>query len=122
MITTTPYSIKTFILIIFLEITLNYLNILLIFQILARSYIGVQNGRWMFDFVQGYLCEINPRTFAFGYRTVRGVGSCGCYGISSFERIAAFVFATQLDGIIDRFTFCNSGNNNNTYIYILHFT
>lgn len=87
---------------------------------MARSYIGVQNGSWMFDFVQRYLCEINPRTIAFGYCTVCGFGSCGRYGISSFERLTAFVFVTQLDGIIDRFAFCNSGNDNNIYILYIH--
>jgi len=78
---------------------------------LARSYIGVQNGRWMFDFVQGYLCEINTHTIAYGHCTMYVVGSCGRHGISSFERLTAFVFVTQLDGIIDLCTFYNSGNN-----------
>lgn len=74
-----------------------------------RSYIGVQNGRRMSDFVQGYLREVNTRIIAFGYGTVRVVWSSGCHGIPSFKRLAAFVFITQLDGIFNGFTFCNTG-------------
>lgn len=74
-----------------------------------RSYIGIQNGRRMFDFVQRYLREVNTWIITFGHGTVCGVWSSGCHGISPFKRLAAFVFITQLDGIFDGFTFCNTG-------------
>lgn len=78
----------------------------------ARSYIGVQNGRGMFHFVQGYLCKTDTRSIAFGDRTMCGIRGNSLNGISSFKRLTAFVFVTQLDGIINSFAFRNTGNNN----------
>jgi len=87
---------------------------------LERSYIGVQIRCWMFDFVHGYLCEIITRSIAFSYRTVYIVGSCSRHGIPSFKRLTTYVFFTQLDGIIDMYTFYNSGNNKIIMMSLLH--
>lgn len=83
----------------------------------VRSYIGVQNGCGMFHFLQGYLCEINTQSITFGYCAVCYIGSNSLHGISSFKRLAAFVFVAQLDGIIDCFAFYNTGNDYIIYIY-----
>jgi len=76
----------------------------------VRSYIGIQNGRRMFDFVQRYLREVNTQSFAFGHSTMCIFWRSGSYGVPSLKRITSFVLVTQLDGNVDHFTFYHTGN------------
>lgn len=82
---------------------------MILFYFRTFSHTSIQNGCRMFDFVPRNVREIDTRPVAFGHGTVCGVGSSGCYGISSYERLTAFVLITQLDGHVDSFAVFNTG-------------
>lgn len=78
--------------------------------IFTHSYIGVQNSRWISNFVRGYLREINTRCIASVHGNVCAGRSSCVHGVPPFKRLTTFVFVTQLDGNVNHFTFRNTGN------------
>lgn len=78
--------------------------------IFTYSYIGVQNSRWVSNFMRSYLREINTRRIASIHGNVCAGRNSGVHGVPPFKRLTTFVFITQLDWNVDHFTFRNTGN------------